>query len=198
MNITNYTMISQFRLMSQLLSRMTGKNVGLSMIEKTVGLSNSLDKMSWAYQNRFADVNELKVNSQGLTGLTFNAETEDIAAHHQIIGISDEGKQKMFDMVKYEFLHENGVANGDTTHRTEVATSYLRGIPEGDRARACWTLDRLEAEYWSAFADAAIQTNPAWQPGKPFDRKVLEGLTRKDVSGGSIDTQSNMGLDIRA
>lgn len=196
MNITNYTMMSQFRLMSQLLSRMTGKDVGLSMIEKTVGLSNSLDKMSWAYRNRYADVNEVKVNSQGLTGMTFNADTEDMATHHQIIGISDEGKQKIFNMVKHEFLHENGVANGE--HRTEVYASYLRGIPEGDRARASWTLDRFESEYWMGFCTKAIQTNPAWQPGKPFDRKVLEGLTRKDVSGGPIDTQSNMGLDLRA
>lgn len=79
--------------------------------------------------------------------MLFNADSTDTSAHRQIIKISDEGKQKIFDMVKSEFMEENGVHNGDTIHRTEVYADYLRGIPEQDRAKASWTLDRLEAEY---------------------------------------------------
>lgn len=158
--------------------------------------SNLLNTMSDQYRNRYAATNEVKVNSQGMTGMLFNFDSTDTSAHKQIIGISDEGKQSIFEMVKSEFLKGNGVHNGDTTRRTEVYAKYLRGIPEQDRAKASWTLDRLEAEYWSGFASVAKQTNSAWEPGKSFDRNVLQALARADVSG-VLDKQSSKEFDVR-
>lgn len=188
MNINSSNRVFQNNLMSELISKMTGSKTSST---------DPLDKMSEQYRNRYADVNEVKVNSQGLTGMLFNFDDTDTSVHKQIIGISDEGKQKIFDMVKSEFMQETGVHNGDTTHRTEVYTDYLKGIPEQDRAKASWTLDRLEAEYWSGFAAEVKQSNPLWEPGKFFDPNIVQGLTRDDVSG-IIDKQSTKGLDIRA
>lgn len=187
MNVNYTTRFLQYNLMSRFFSNTTGNS--------TV-FSNSVDKMSEKYRNRYASTNEVKVNSQGLTGMLFNFDSTDTSGHRQIIGISDEGKQKIFDMVKSEFMKENGVHNGDTTHRTEVYAEYLRSIPACDRAKASWTLDRLEAEYWQGFADAAKQADSAWEPGKPFDYNVIQGITREDVSG-KIDKQSGTGINIR-
>lgn len=185
MNINSSNRSLQNDLMSGLYSKKTGNKMGF-----TDPLDNVSDR------NRYADVNEVKVNSQGLTGMLFNFDSTDTSAHKQIINITDEGKQSIFDMVKSEFTKENGVHNGDTTRRTEVYTNYLRGIPEQDRAKASWTLDRLEAEYWSGLAAEVKQSNSAWEPGKSFDANVIQGLSRESVSG-TVDKQSGKGVDIR-
>lgn len=164
-------------------------------INKSISF-DSHNQMSAQYRNRYADVNEVKVNSQGLSGMLFCFDTTNTSAHKQIIDISDEGKQKLFDMVKSEFIKESGVHNGDTTNRTKIYTDYLKNVPEKDRAKASWTLDRLEAEYWSGFAEKAKQSDPAWEPGNPFDRDFMQGLEIQDVSG-AVDKQSNKELDIR-
>ena len=41
----------------------------------------------------------------------------DRSTWQQLIPVSDEMRQKMFDNVKREFIQENGISNGDTTKR---------------------------------------------------------------------------------
>lgn len=46
-------------------------------------------------------------------GMIMNGKSE--SQMHQMIDVSEEYRQKMFDECKRHFLQENGVANGDTT-----------------------------------------------------------------------------------
>ena len=45
--------------------------------------------------------------------------TVDRSSWQQIINVSDDARQKMFDNVKREFIQENGISNGDTTKRSK-------------------------------------------------------------------------------
>lgn len=156
--------------------------------------SNPLDKMSPQYRNRYADSNEVKLNSQGIAGMCIHG--KDPSEYQQFIDISDEGSQKLFDMVKSEFIKNNGVLQGDTTKKTEVFSDYLRGIPEGDRLKAAWTLDQMGYQYRSEFVSAIKQSNPRWNLGEPFDSSVLQGITKDNIGAAAVD-QSGRGLDVR-
>ena len=46
--------------------------------------------------------------------------TVDRSSWQQIINVSDDARQKMFDNVKREFIQENGISNGDTTKRSKT------------------------------------------------------------------------------
>ena len=54
----------------------------------------------------------------GLAGM--DATDIPISQRHVIIDIPEKNRQEMFDNAKREFLEENGIANGDTTKRSEV------------------------------------------------------------------------------
>lgn len=162
--------------------------------ESKTGFSNPLDKMSPQYRNRYADVNEVKLNTQGVSGMCIHGKNP--SEYRQLINISDKGKQTLFDMVKTEFIQNNGVLEGDTTKRTEVFSDYQRSIPEEDRLKATWTLEQLESMYRSEFVAAVKQSNPNWDFGTPFDHNVIQKLTKEDVSG-SVDKQSSKGVDVR-
>lgn len=160
-----------------------------------IGFPTPPDKMSPQYRNRFASTNEVKVNTQGISGMCIHG--KDPTEYQQTIDISDEGEQKLFDMVKSEFIQNNGVLEGDTTKKTEVFSDYLRGIPEEDRLKAAWTLDQLAYKYRSEFVSAVKQSEPEWELGKSFDSSVLQGIT-KDNIGKTVETNSSKGLDTRA
>ena len=67
--------------------------------------------------------------------------------YNQIIDVSEDWRQEMFDMVKREFIQENGVANGDTTKRTSLYTAYQKSIKIDDRLKGTWTLGQYEKAY---------------------------------------------------
>ena len=50
--------------------------------------------------------------------------TVDRSSWQQIINVSDDARQKMFDNVKREFIQENGISNGDTTKRSKIFREY--------------------------------------------------------------------------
>ena len=50
----------------------------------------------------------------------------------------------MFDLVKREYIQENGVANGDTTKRSDVYTAYQKSVKTDDRLKGSWTLGQYE------------------------------------------------------
>lgn len=100
---------------------------------------------------------------------------------HQIISVSEDARQKMFDETKRHFLQEYGVANGDTTKRSEVFRAFQLSIPKEDRLKGTWTLGQYERAYRQAFADAVKAADPNWELGQPFDRSVLDSVTRESV-----------------
>ncbi len=129
----------------------------------------------------------------------------DRSTWQQIINVSEDMRQKMFDNVKREFIQENGISNGDTTKRSKVFREYQLSVKKEDRAKGTWTLQQYEGKYRSAMYAAVKAANPRWQPGQSFDPSILDSVTRESVestlvqsgntfvkktsSGGSMDIQ---------
>ena len=107
--------------------------------------------------------------------------TVDRSTLQQLINVSDDARQKMFDNVKREFIQENGISNGDTTKRSQVFREYQLSVKKEDRAKGTWTLQQYEGKYRSAMYAAVKAANPNWQPGQPFDPGILDSVTRESV-----------------
>lgn len=125
----------------------------------------------------------------GLAGL--DATGKNPSEYQQIISISDEGKQSMWDMVKSEFIENYGVHNGDTTKRSEVYTNYYKSIAKDDRLKAQYTLQQYERSYYNALYNIVKEANPDWKIGKSFDTSILNHVTLETISGTSNSSGSN-------
>ena len=114
------------------------------------------------------------------------------AEMHQMIGVSEEYRQKMFDECKRHFLQENGVANGNTTKRSEVFRAYQLSVKEGDRLKGTWSLQQYEKQYSAAFAAAVREANPNWKNGDPFDAGILDSVTRESVESTLVKSGNTL------
>lgn len=129
----------------------------------------------------------------------------DRSTWQQMIPVSDEMRQKMFDNVKREFIQENGISNGDTTKRSQIFREYQLSVKKEDRAKGTWTLQQYEGKYRSAMYAAVKAANPKWEPGQPFDSRILDSITRESVesqlvkSGNTFVKKSSSGsrLDMK-
>ncbi len=126
------------------------------------------------------------INSHGVAGMDITG--KDPSEWHKIVEVSEEGRQSMFDMVKREFIQEQGIANGDTTQRSEVFAAYQKSIPKADRLTATWTLGQYERQYNKAMYEAVRASNPTWEPGQYFDPAILQGITRESVEARIVQT----------
>lgn len=113
---------------------------------------------------------------------------------HQIIDVSEEARQKMFDETKRHFLQEYGVGNGRTTKRSEVYREFQLSIPKEDRLKGTWTLGQYERAYRQAFYDAVKAADPNWDLGQPFSRKVLDSVTRESVDNALVKSGNTLVL----
>ncbi len=112
---------------------------------------------------------------------------------HQIINISEDARQKMFENCKREFIAENGVANGDTTKRSDVFRAFQLSIKKEDRLKGTWTLEQYERQYNKAFYEAVKAADPSWKPGKQIPAGVLDGITRESIDKSLVKTQGQYG-----
>ena len=87
----------------------------------------------------------------------------------------------MFDNVKKEFIHENGVSNGDTTKRSDIFKDYQLSVSKDKRLSGTWTLEQYEGQYRAAMYAAVKSANPNWKPGQKFDTSILDNVTRESV-----------------
>lgn len=127
----------------------------------------------------------------GLAGL--DATNIPLSQRHVIINIPEKNRQEMFDNAKREFLQENGIANGDTTKRSEVFLRYQQGAKKQDRLKGSWTLGQYERQYNKAFYDAAKAADPSWKPGKQIKAGALDGITREAIDKALVKTQGQYG-----
>lgn len=125
------------------------------------------------------DSNGNFLNAYGVSGMCVDGKSP--SEYNQIIDVSEDWRQKMFDMVKREFIQENGVANGDTTKRTSLYTAYQKSIKIDNRLKGTWTLGQYEKAYQKALYDAVKAANPNWKQGDPFDPSILDSVTRESV-----------------
>ncbi|MEY8336457.1 DUF3879 family protein [Lachnospiraceae bacterium 62-35] len=129
------------------------------------------------------------INSHGVAGMDITGKSP--SEWHKIVDVSEEGRQSMFDMVKREFIQENGIQNGDTTQRSEVFAAYQKSIPKEDRLTATWTLGQYERMYNAACYEAVRASDPSWQPGQYFDPRVLDNVTRESVEARIVQEGSD-------
>ena len=115
----------------------------------------------------------------GLTGLLVTEEND--ADRRTIIDIPESSRREMFESTKREFLAENGVANGDTTKRSDVYYNLYRKMEKDDRLKAGYTLEQYEREYSRAFHAAAKAADPNWEIGKPIPKGALDNITMESV-----------------
>ena len=120
----------------------------------------------------------------GVSGITVNE--KNLASKNRIITIPESIKAEMFELTKKEFLRENGVANGDTTKRSDVYRKMYPQIAKNDRLAAGHTLSEYERAYTQAFVDAVKAVDPKWKPGKQIPSGALDGITRESVENARI------------
>lgn len=176
-NFTNLT--SSYNLMSQLFG--VKKNQGNGLLNPA-GIFNAKNQKGMVNKSVKSDkeIEEIIYESgMCVRGMIMNGKSE--SEMHQMIGVSEEYRQKMFDECKRHFLQENGVANGDTTKRSEVFRAYQLSIKEGDRLKGTWSLQQYEKQYSAALAAAVRAVNPNWKNGDPFDASILDNVTRESV-----------------
>lgn len=111
---------------------------------------------------------------------------------HQIINISGDARQKMFENCKKEFIAEYGVANGDTTKRSDVYRAFQLSIKKEDRLKGTWTLQQYETAYNQAFYDAVRTADPNWEIGKPFNRNILDSITRESIDNALVKSGNRL------
>ena len=119
------------------------------------------------------DKNGDYVGPNGIVVPGMNATGIPESERHQIIDVSED-------------LQEYGVANGNTTKRSEVFREFQLSIPKEDRLKGTWTLGQYERAYRQAFYDAAKKADPNWELGRPFDRSILDKVTRESVDNALV------------
>ena len=183
MNINfNYTnLTSRYNLMSQLFGVKKNQSNGLlnpadifnAKNQKGIGMANKSVKSD-------KEIEEMLYESGVcVRGMIINGKSE--SEWHQMIDVSEEYRQKMFDECKRHFLQENGVANGNTTRRSEVFRAYQLSIKEDDRLKGTWSLEQYERQYRLALSAAVRAANPNWKNGDSFDASILDSVTRESV-----------------
>lgn len=132
------------------------------------------------------DSNGNLLNANGVAGMDMTGKS--LSEKQQIIRVSEEYRQKMFDLVKKEYIQENGVANGDTTKRSSVYTAYQKSVKIDDRLKGSWTLGQYEKAYRRAMYNAVKAANPDWQIGQYFDSNILNSVTREGVEANLVQS----------
>ena len=189
-NFTNLT--SRYNLMSQLFGVKKNKSNGLlnpadifnAKNQKGIGMTNKSVKSD-------KEIEEI-IYESGICvrGMIMNGKSE--SEMHQMIDVSEEYRQKMFDECKRHFLQENGVANGDTTRRSEVFRAYQLSVKEDDRLKGTWSLQQYEKQYTAALAAAVRAANPNWKNGDPFDASILDSVTRESVEANLMKSGNTL------
>ena len=189
-NFTNLT--SRYNLMSQLLGVKKKQGIGLNNL---ADMLNAKNQKGLSVTNKFVksdkEIEEI-IYESGICvrGMIMNGKSE--SEMHQIIDVSEEYRQKMFDECKRHFLQENGVANGDTTKRSEIFRAYQLSIKEDDRLKGTWSLQQYEKQYTSAFAAAVKAANPNWKNGDSFDASILDSITRESVESTLVKSGNTL------
>ncbi len=116
----------------------------------------------------------------------------DRSTWQQLIDVSDDARQKMFDNVKREFIQENGISNGDTTKRSQIFREYQLSVKKEDRAKGTWTLQQYEGNYRLAMYAAVKAANLNWRSGQSFAPHILDSVTRESVESTLVKSGNTL------
>lgn len=126
----------------------------------------------------------------GLAGLLITDENR--ASSERFISIPESSREEMFQLMKKEYLRENGIANGDTTNRTDVYINLYRKMEKDDRLAAGHTLSQYERAYRNAFYSAVKEIDPNWDVGMSIPEGALDGITRESVEATLIQSGNTL------
>ena len=191
-NLTNLS--SRYNLMSQLF-KVKKQNNGLLNLADVL---NAKNQKNMGITNKSSKSLEEELYESGICvrGMIIDGKSE--SEWHKMIDVSEEYRQKMFDECKRHFLQENGIANGNTTRRSEVFREYQLSIKEDDRLKGTWSLQQYEKQYSAALAVAVRAVNPNWTYGDSFDASILDSVTRESVESQLVvsgNTLVRKGID---
>ncbi|MEE1251092.1 MAG: DUF3879 family protein [Lachnospiraceae bacterium] len=178
----------QYQAVMKRMNASVGAGVGYTNPQAIKNLMKSYDK----------DGNYISPSS-GLAGLTVTE--ENIAQKHHIISILESSREEMYEVTKREFLNGNGIADAETTKRSDVYINLYKKMPVKDRLAAGNSLRQYERAYRQAFIDAAKAVDPKWELGKPIEPDALDNVSREDIDSSLKKTdgrfvQSNIDLQI--
>ena len=131
----------------------------------------------------------------GMAGLLLTDENE--SSRKRIISIPESSKEEMFEQSKKEYLKENGVANGDTTKRSDTYTNLYRKMKKNDRLAAGYTMEQYERAYRQAFYNAAKAADSNWDLGKPIKSGALDNITREDIENNMKISGKTSSVDVK-
>ncbi len=201
-NFSLTSLSSRYNLMSQLFRVRKQSNGLLNMTD----VLNAKNQKNTGKTGKSQKSLEEELYEKGICVEGMIMDGKSLSEMHQMIDVSEEYRQKMFDECKRHFLLTNGAKNGDVTKRSEIFREYQLSIKKDDRLKGTWSLQQYEGEYWSALAAAVRKANPNWMNGDSFDKSILDSVTRESVesqltvsgntlvkkpsvSGSSIDLQ---------
>ncbi|RKJ52415.1 hypothetical protein D7X25_15160 [bacterium 1XD42-8] len=192
MNINYTNLTSSYNWMSQLFGVKKNQRNGLLNLTDVINAKNQkIPSIANKSVKSDKEIEEI-IYESGICvrGMIMNGKSE--SEMHQMIDVSEEYRQKMFDECKRHFLQENGVANGDTTKRSEIFRAYQLSIKEDDRLKGTWSLQQYEKQYTSALAAAVKAANPNWKNGDSFDTSILDNVTRESVESTLVKSGNTL------
>ena len=191
MNINfNFSIFSsRYNLMSQLFGAKKNQSNGLKNLTDIINAKNQKNIGTTKKSSKSV---EKMLYESGLVVEGMIANGKSLSEMHQMIDVSEEYRQKMFDECKRHFLQENGVANGDTTRRSEVFREYQLSINKDDRLKGTWSLEQYEKQYHLALSAAVKAVNPNWKNGDPFDASILDGITRESIESTLVQSGNTL------
>ena len=175
-NFNSTNIASRYNLMSQLFGLKKNQSNGLLNLANVI---NGKNQKGIANKSSKSLEEQLYESGVCVRGMIIDGKSE--SEWHKMIDVSEEYRQKMFDECKRHFLQENGIANGNTTRRSEVFREYQLSIKEDDRLKGTWSLEQYEKKYRAALAEAVRAANPNWTYGDSFDASILDSVTRESV-----------------
>lgn len=167
------------------------KNQGNGLLNPA-GIFNARNQKGMGMANKSSKSLEEQLYESGVCvrGMIIDGKSE--SEWHKMIDVSEEYRQKMFDECKRHFLQENGIANGNTTRRSEVFREYQLSIKEDDRLKGTRSLEQYEKKYRAALAEAVRAVNPNWTYGDSFDASILDNVTRESVESTLVKSGNTL------
>lgn len=107
--------------------------------------------------------------------------SRDPSTWQEMIPVSEDARQEMFDLVKSKFIDGKGYVNFDDGSNSDVYRNYQLSINKEDRLKGTWSLQQYAQQYQKALYDAVKAANPNWKQGQGFDTSILNDMTRESV-----------------
>ena len=136
----------------------------------------NLQKEQVSKQSQTAKSQKGKVH---LEGVDPDRDITNSTAHRRIVPVSDEVKQEIIDIMKNNFMQNNGMTDGEA--KAKVINEYLETIPSKERSATAWTLNQISMDTARQLGAKIEETHPNWQPGQDFDKSVLDNFPPKHI-----------------